>query len=121
MDGWEAEDNPIEEHLKHSPSCGWAVTAAVEAECDGLEQVDPREARLLEARKATFAGRWPYESKKAWKCKTKQVRLCSNSSCGLVMYIVANGHPTTLSSLKPGGFTHQQTSRTTTPLAPTAS
>ncbi|KAH8847790.1 hypothetical protein MCOR27_001909 [Pyricularia oryzae] len=73
MDGWEAEDNPIEEHLKHSPSCGWAVTAAVEAECDGLEQVDPREARLLEARKATFAGRWPYESKKAWKCKTKQL------------------------------------------------
>ncbi|TLD17048.1 uncharacterized protein PgNI_01405 [Pyricularia grisea] len=73
MDGWEAEDNPIEEHLKHSPSCGWAVTAAVEAEHDGLEQVDPREARLLEARKATFAGRWPYESKKGWKCKIKQL------------------------------------------------
>ncbi|TLS30981.1 hypothetical protein PpBr36_03284 [Pyricularia pennisetigena] len=73
MDGWEAEDNPIEEHLKHSPSCGWAVTAAVEAEYDGLEQADPREARLLEARKATFAGRWPYESKKGWKCKTKQL------------------------------------------------
>lgn len=73
MDGWEPEDNPVEEHLKHSPSCGWAVTAAVEAEYDDMEQVDPRETRLLEARKATFAGRWPYESKKGWKCKTKQL------------------------------------------------
>ncbi|KAL8403785.1 hypothetical protein RB594_008878 [Gaeumannomyces avenae] len=73
MDGWEADDSPIEEHLKHSPNCGWAVTAAVEAECQGMEQVDPRDPRMVEARKATFAGKWPYESKKGWKCKTKQL------------------------------------------------
>ncbi|KLU91033.1 hypothetical protein MAPG_09558 [Magnaporthiopsis poae ATCC 64411] len=73
MDGWEADDSPVEEHLKHSPDCGWAVTAAVEAECQGLEQVDPRDPRMVEARKATFAGKWPYESKKGWKCKTKQL------------------------------------------------
>ena len=30
---------------------------------------------MLDARKATFAGKWPYESKKGFKCKTKQVRV----------------------------------------------
>ncbi len=28
---------------------------------------------MVEARKATFGGKWPYESKKGFKCKTKQV------------------------------------------------
>ncbi len=28
---------------------------------------------MIEARKATFSDKWPHETKKGWKCKTKQV------------------------------------------------
>ena len=74
MDGWEEGDDPVREHLKHSPACGWVITAAVEAEMDGYAQIHPAEASMVEARKATFAGRWPHDGKRGWKCKTKQVR-----------------------------------------------
>lgn len=73
LDGWEQDDSPLEEHLKHSPECGWAITAAVEAELGGYAAEDPRDALMVEARKATFADMWPHESKKGWSCKTKQV------------------------------------------------
>jgi len=29
--------------------------------------------RMIEARKATFADKWPHDGKKGWKCKVKQV------------------------------------------------
>lgn len=74
LDGWEEDDHPLEEHLKHSPECGWAITAAVEAELGDYAREDPRDALMSEARKATFAGRWPHENRKGWTCKTKQVR-----------------------------------------------
>lgn len=74
LDGWEEDDRPLEEHLKHAPECGWAITAAVEAELGDYVREDPRDALMSEARKATFAGRWPHESRKGWTCKTKQVR-----------------------------------------------
>ncbi|KFA48686.1 hypothetical protein S40293_08516 [Stachybotrys chartarum IBT 40293] len=73
MDGWEAGDDPLVEHLKHSPACGWAVQAAVEAEYDDYVALDPSDPDIIEARKATFAGRWPHDGKKGWKCKTKQL------------------------------------------------
>ncbi|KAL1856518.1 hypothetical protein Daus18300_010675 [Diaporthe australafricana] len=72
LDGWEADDSPLEEHLKHSPECGWAITAAIEAEIGEYAREDPRDALMSEARKATFAGRWPHENRKGWSCKTKQ-------------------------------------------------
>lgn len=78
LDGWEEDDRPLEEHLKHSPECGWAITAAVEAELGDYAREDPRDVLMSEARKATFAGRWPHENKKGWSCKTKQVRRRSN-------------------------------------------
>lgn len=81
LDGWEQDDNPLDEHLKHSPECGWAITAAVEAELGGYAVEDPRDALMVEARKATFAGRWPHEGKKGWSCKTKQVSLSSSLPC----------------------------------------
>lgn len=72
IDGWEEGDDPLMEHLKHSAGCGWAITAAVDAELEGYEQVHPGEATMVEARKATFAGRWPHDGKRGWTCKTKQ-------------------------------------------------
>ncbi|KAH6856058.1 hypothetical protein B0I37DRAFT_395884 [Chaetomium sp. MPI-CAGE-AT-0009] len=73
LDGWEETDNPLEEHLKHSPTCGWAIMAAIEAGYGNYGKVHPLDPAMIEARKATFAGRWPYESKKGFKCKTKKL------------------------------------------------
>jgi len=47
---------------------------AIEADLGEYRQLHPLEPALIDARKATFGGRWPYESKKGFKCKTKQVR-----------------------------------------------
>jgi hypothetical protein len=76
LDGWEAGDDPIYEHVKHAPHCGWAVVAAIEADIGDYGREDPNDPDMIEARKATFAGRWPHENKKGWRCKTKQVCYC---------------------------------------------
>ncbi|KAH7319899.1 hypothetical protein B0I35DRAFT_430094 [Stachybotrys elegans] len=73
LDGWEAGDDPLLEHIKHSPTCGWAIVAAIEAEVEDFGKLNPADHDMVEARKATFAGRWPHEGKKGWKCKTKQL------------------------------------------------
>ncbi|KAK3400049.1 hypothetical protein B0T20DRAFT_468341 [Sordaria brevicollis] len=72
FDGWSSGDHPIQEHLKHSPFCGWAVTAAVEENLGDYGKMHPLEPILVDARKATFGGKWPYESKRGFKCKSKQ-------------------------------------------------
>lgn len=69
------------EHLKHSPDCGWAIVATIERQDGDLSQEYPASVRMIEARKATFADKWPHETKKGWKCKIKQVR-CALSSEG---------------------------------------
>ncbi|KAK3319002.1 hypothetical protein B0H66DRAFT_517468 [Apodospora peruviana] len=73
LDGWEEDDSPLVEHVKHSPTCGWAIMAAIEAGLGGYRKVHPLEPSMIDARKATFGGKWPYESKKGFKCKTKQL------------------------------------------------
>ncbi|KAI0484848.1 hypothetical protein GGR56DRAFT_46819 [Xylariaceae sp. FL0804] len=71
--GWEENDNPFEEHLRLSPHCGWAIVAGIEAGLGDYGMDDPTSSHMIEARKATFAGRWPHEGKRGWKCKTKQL------------------------------------------------
>ncbi|RYP62639.1 hypothetical protein DL771_009632 [Monosporascus sp. 5C6A] len=71
--GWEDGDNPFEEHLRLSPQCGWAIVAAIEVGLGDYGFDDPTQPRMIEARKATFGGRWPHEGKRGWKCKTKQL------------------------------------------------
>ncbi|KAF9874748.1 chromosome segregation protein [Colletotrichum karsti] len=73
LDGWEEGDNALVEHIKHSPSCGWAIVAGIEANVGDLAAEDPSSTRMIAARKATFGGRWPHENKRGWKCKTKQL------------------------------------------------
>ncbi|KAG9247032.1 hypothetical protein BJ878DRAFT_415767 [Calycina marina] len=73
FDGWEKGDDPLGEHLTLSPDCGWAIVATIETQDGDLSVEYPASARMMEARKATFASRWPHESKKGWKCKTKQL------------------------------------------------
>jgi len=73
LDGWEKGDDPLAEHLTHSPDCGWAICATIEAQDGQLSVEYPSSVRMIEARKATFGKNWPHEGKKGWKCKTKQV------------------------------------------------
>ena len=75
LDGWEEEDDPVQEHLKHSPECGWAMLMAIaqdgKYDIDGME--DPTDASITEARRATFAAGWPHEAKRGWVCKTERM------------------------------------------------
>lgn len=80
LDGWEAGDDPLIEHLTHASHCGWAIIKAIEAEVDGYSKQDPMQPHMIDAREATFGTRWPHEGKKGWECKTQQVRL--PSECG---------------------------------------
>ncbi|PBP16919.1 AT hook domain-containing protein [Diplocarpon rosae] len=73
LDGWEEGDDPLSEHLKHSPDCGWAIVAAIEKQDGELSREYPSSSKMIEARKATFADKWPHEGKKGWKCKVKQM------------------------------------------------
>ncbi|KAA8564323.1 hypothetical protein MFRU_043g00370 [Monilinia fructicola] len=73
IDSWEEGDDPLVEHLKHSPNCGWAIVASIEAQDKDLCLEYPASVKMVEARTATFAGRWPHEAKRGWKCKTKQL------------------------------------------------
>lgn len=71
--GWEENDSPVEEHLRLSPHCGWAIVAAIDAGLGDYALDDPNGPEMTEARKATFGGRWPHDGKRGWKCKTKQL------------------------------------------------
>lgn len=73
LGGWESGDDALEEHIAHSPQCAWAIVAAIEAGVGGYATMDPGDAGMIEARKATFAGMWPHEGKRGWKCKVKQL------------------------------------------------
>ncbi|KZF25196.1 hypothetical protein L228DRAFT_265671 [Xylona heveae TC161] len=75
LDGWESEDDPLAEHLHHSPDCGWAIILAVARQTEHNEDKDdhPGSSRLKEARKATFQGSWPHEKKRGWVCKTEKM------------------------------------------------
>ncbi|KAI9768656.1 MAG: hypothetical protein M1839_003991 [Geoglossum umbratile] len=74
LDGWEECDDPIEEHLKHSADCGWAINTHIEHNPEARKRGDALSAGMMAARRATFADRWPHEGKKGWLCKvTKMV------------------------------------------------
>ncbi|TID16541.1 hypothetical protein E6O75_ATG11659 [Venturia nashicola] len=75
LDGWEAGDDPIAEHLKHAPDCGWAIHASITETFIKGGQVteDPMSEQFAQARQDTFGDYWPYEQKKGWKCKVAKM------------------------------------------------
>lgn len=73
IDGWEKGDDPLVEHLKHSPDCGWAIVAMIAREDEEFSEEYPLSNRMIDARKDTFADKWPHEGKKGWKCTAKKV------------------------------------------------
>lgn len=80
LDGWEDGDDPIEEHLKHSPECGWAVSVSLQRKFNSGDTVDadPMSEQSVQARTHTFGENWPYESKKGWKPKVAKVRILTD-------------------------------------------
>jgi len=76
LDGWEEEDDALQEHLKHGHDCAWALLMSVEAEreYDTSNMEDPTGEQLTEARRNTFDTiGWPHEAKRAWTCKTDKM------------------------------------------------
>ncbi|WPG99995.1 Hypothetical protein R9X50_00281900 [Acrodontium crateriforme] len=72
LDGWEAEDDPLSEHLAHSAACNWATTLSVSArEGQEPEARNPMSDQMVEARRATYevGDGWIHEGKRGWKCK----------------------------------------------------
>jgi hypothetical protein len=74
LDGWEEEDDPVAEHLKHSDKCGWAILMDLtKATHDTINMEDPTQPRIRDARTTTFEAGWPHESKRGWVCKTEKM------------------------------------------------
>ena len=74
LDGWEEDDEPIVEHLKHSDKCGWAILMDVmKATHDVTNMEDPTQSRISDARIATFESGWPHEAKRGWVCKIERM------------------------------------------------
>jgi hypothetical protein len=74
LNAWEESDNAVEEHLGHSSNCGYARAIGVSrgpGSSQEPEHRDPMSDDMVGARQSTFtfAGGWPHESKKGWKCK----------------------------------------------------
>lgn len=74
LDGWEEEDNPITEHLKHAKDCGWAVMMDIQQHSSNPAEIDdPTSDRVREARLATFGTNWPHDGKRGWVCDSEKV------------------------------------------------
>lgn len=78
LDGWEAEDDALAEHLAHSATCVWAqaLYAGLAArQNDDAVNADPMSEDQITARRGTFEhnNEWPHENKKGWKCKIQKM------------------------------------------------
>lgn len=76
LDGWEKDDDPLEEHLKHGSDCAWALLMSIEQEreYDPTSMEDPTAEPIASARKNTFQNiGWPHEGKKGWACKVDKM------------------------------------------------
>ncbi|KAK5748442.1 hypothetical protein LTS12_021517 [Elasticomyces elasticus] len=73
LDGWEASDNPLAEHLAHAPTCPWALCKSVALPLDNDDApLDPLSEAMVTARSSTFVD-WPHEGKRGWRCKVAKM------------------------------------------------
>jgi hypothetical protein len=74
LDGWDGDDNPIEEHLRLSGDCGWAIMMDIQQHSSNPAEIeDPTSEKMAEARQATFSLSWPHDGKRGWVCKSEKV------------------------------------------------
>ena len=78
------------EHLKHSPSCGWAIAMYIERniESGNPTEENPMSEGMLSSRMMTFGAQWPHEDKRGWICKTRKVFLDLRGSSRLLRALV---------------------------------
>lgn len=73
LDGWDADDNPIEEHLRLSSGCGWTIMMDIQQHSSNPAEIeDPTSENIVQARQATFMS-WPHDGKRGWVCKSEKV------------------------------------------------
>ncbi|KAF3397846.1 Protein bir1 [Penicillium rolfsii] len=74
LDGWEEDDNPITEHLKHSPDCAWAIMMDIQQGSSNPATIeDPNSERITQARIGTFGTSWPHDGKRGWVCQSDKM------------------------------------------------
>ncbi|RMJ25068.1 Chromosome segregation protein BIR1 [Aspergillus sp. HF37] len=74
LDGWDGDDNPIEEHLRLSGDCGWAIMMDIQQHSSNPAEIeDPTSEKLADARQATFSLSWPHDGKRGWVCKSEKM------------------------------------------------
>ncbi|KAL4914922.1 hypothetical protein BDW62DRAFT_189569 [Aspergillus aurantiobrunneus] len=74
LDGWEEDDNPITEHLKHARDCGWAVMMDIQQRSSNPAEIeDPTSETIAQARQSTFGESWPHDGKKGWLCQSDKM------------------------------------------------
>ncbi|EPS25332.1 hypothetical protein PDE_00265 [Penicillium oxalicum 114-2] len=74
LDGWEEDDNPITEHLKHSPDCAWAIMMDIQQSSSNPTTIeDPNSERIVQARIGTFGTHWPHDGKRGWLCQSEKM------------------------------------------------
>ena len=62
MEGWEIGDDPLDEHRRHCPNCGWALTVAMMKTPHEELDCDPHSPEFARARLMTFGhGQWVHE------------------------------------------------------------
>nr|POE62879.1 protein bir1 [Quercus suber] len=76
LDGWEPEDDAVQEHLSHAPHCAWATcVSALKKDGEEEESRDPMSEAMVTARAFTFSvgEGWIHENKRGWKCKINRM------------------------------------------------
>ncbi|CAG7924421.1 unnamed protein product [Penicillium olsonii] len=74
LDGWEEDDNPVTEHLKHAPDCGWAIMMDIHQNSSNPASIeDPTSDRITQARLSTFGSAWPHDGKRGWVCQSEKM------------------------------------------------
>ncbi|PYH92677.1 hypothetical protein BO71DRAFT_18794 [Aspergillus ellipticus CBS 707.79] len=74
LDGWEEDDNPITEHLKHTKDCGWAIMMDIQQHSSNPAEIeDPTGEWIAQARQATFGESWPHDGKRGWVCQSEKM------------------------------------------------
>ncbi|KAJ5161727.1 hypothetical protein N7492_007119 [Penicillium capsulatum] len=74
LDGWEEEDEPVTEHLKHSPDCAWAIMMDISQHSSNPAAIeDPTSSRIAQARLDSFGSTWPHDGKRGWLCQSEKM------------------------------------------------
>ncbi|CAI2182675.1 13292_t:CDS:2 [Funneliformis geosporum] len=81
MERWDPTDDPLEEHVNHSPNCAWAICRCIKRKFtddelpfswDNKEQL-PTSKKMEEVRLKTFGNWWPHDGKKGWIGTSKKM------------------------------------------------